>query len=403
MGAACSETDGGIPATVVQDISPASMPMTGGVAVEIRDSTVKYALDHSVSVTIGGIQCLEPKLVNRNHIRCYCQGHPQPGAQDVVVQQTATDTSATYSRAITFEPARDAAISSIWAIGGSTSAGVESGSLYLNMQVQSPVVQLARALGIFIGLPLISSEGLPIKSAICSADPNTGEYTVDYSNVLALGVDDIAGLRYDPDIEVRNLAVPHGRDARWLMDEFPEGLAGIYAHLVMSGGGGGTIMQRLPKGNMDVLVVGPDIWQSYIDEGNSGDDLETTMDDFFAALAIFAADTPILVADVPDRSLAPGVTQQRLLRYRTMIVNRMLRQRLSAHQGMMLAPMFEMFRSLSEAADGTDLTIFGQRFGITHGETANRTLRCAVPTKQTAAPQWALIVLKACTPMTGEP
>ena len=378
--AACSETGGGtIPSNIIREITPPVMPMTGGVAVEIRDSTVQYDLNRGVSVTIGGIRCLEPKLVNRNHIRCYCQGYPQPGPREVIVSQPGGPDPVTYPDAITFDPAANAAISSIWAIGGSTGAGVESGSLYLNMQVQSPVVQLARALGIFIGLPLISSEGLPIKSAICSTDPVTGVYTADYGAVLAMTPGEIADLRYDADIEVRNLAVPHTTDVRWLLDGFPDNLAGQYAHLIPGGEGDRSIMNRLPEHTMDVLVVGPDIWLRYIEDGILGDELVDAMDALFDVLSGFAPETAILVADVPDVSLTPGAGHLRMMRYRTMYLNKLLRQRIAGHGGMVHVSVFDVFNTLAKAGDGDSINMFGQNFAISHGANGepDMTLCCA--------------------------
>lgn len=199
------------PKSVAMTASPDHGSMFGGLEVTLAVPELDQLGDLE-EVTVGNVRALDPRRVPGG-IALRIQGSPAPGPAPIVVRGTrATFRNETSFR---FDPPASGVAPRWMAFGASLTHGAQSGGLDARGQSMSYAAQLARAAGVYLGLPLVV-DGLvpPVRAEDVAKDCNV---TVDYGRIVGglLGhLWDPQAARYDlrkgrqdPTLSFQNLAI----------------------------------------------------------------------------------------------------------------------------------------------------------------------------------------------------
>jgi hypothetical protein len=221
--------DTGIPLTV----SPDHASMFGQTDVTISGDLA--SLGNVDYFSVGGVQVINPRWTP-TAVTVTLQGAPRPGPADIVIRGGGG--KSIRHGIFTFEPAAPGVPSSWMAFGASFTQGTESNGIDPHTQRYGVTAQVARAAGVFIGLPLFVPEVTPPLhpqdfDLDCAQLPSTGagaNTITDAATSPDTGLFDLRRARLDWTLKNRNVAVGGAKVADIL--DGARGTIALLAHIV---------------------------------------------------------------------------------------------------------------------------------------------------------------------------
>jgi hypothetical protein len=331
LAASACDRDVGIGLT----ISSTHAPLFGQVQVTIAGDLASLGEVNYFSV--GGLQVVEPHWSD-HAVTVTLQGAPRPGRADIFIQGSHGRTH--QFDKLTFDPPVDAHTPVTWmAFGASFTMGTESSGVDPHTQRYGVVADVARAAGVYLGLPLVAPQTTsPLQPTDfypdCTQIPGTGGGA---SSIAVVTADPVTGLldlrrgRLDWTLEPRDVGVGGAT-----VDDVVHGVHGslaLLAHIINDPTvDPGEILSPETVSQLDrVEAADPDIGLSSDLIGN--DVIPAVLDgkgDLDASLVTpLAMVEPLLqqlaarlgklhghyfIANLPDPTFVPHVTQLRARR-----------------------------------------------------------------------------------------
>ncbi|HEX9102988.1 MAG TPA: hypothetical protein VF997_12335, partial [Polyangia bacterium] len=191
-------------------VSPNHAPLFGQTDVTLTGDFA--ALGDVDYFAIAGVQVLNPRWTPTS-VTVTVQGAPKPGRYDVVIRGTRGRTI--QHNLFTYDPPV-AGVPPTWiAFGASFTQGTESNGIDPHTQLSGVSAQVAKAAGVFLGLPLFNPELTPPLQPTdfysnCTQIPGTGAGTTTIAAVATsaeTGYFDLRYARLDWTLKNRNVAV----------------------------------------------------------------------------------------------------------------------------------------------------------------------------------------------------
>jgi hypothetical protein len=193
------------------NVSPNHAPLFGQTDVTI---TGDFAALGDVSYfSVGGVQVINPRW-SGSSVTVTLQGAPKPGRYDVVIRGNH---GITIQHGIfTYDPSPTVGKKDTWmAFGASFTQGTESNGINQHTQTMGVSGQIAKAAGVFLGLPLFTPQVTPPLQPgdfypDCTQIPNTGAGASTLTSVTtspSTGYFDLRYARLDWTLKNRNVAV----------------------------------------------------------------------------------------------------------------------------------------------------------------------------------------------------
>jgi hypothetical protein len=163
--------------------------------------------------SVAGVQVVNPRWTPTS-VTVTLQGAPAPGPYDIVIQGNRGRTI--QHGIFTYDAAHDPAVPLTWiAFGASMTLGTESLGINLHTQVYGVTAQIARAAGVYIGLPLFNPQTTPPLTPgdfypDCTRIPGTGAgaNTIEATTSDPItGTIDLRRARLDWTLKPRDVAV----------------------------------------------------------------------------------------------------------------------------------------------------------------------------------------------------
>lgn len=191
-------------------VSPAHAPLFGQTDVTITGDLASLGdVDY---FAVAGVQVLDPRWTPTS-VTVTLQGAPRPGRYDIVIRGSNGRTI--QHNLFTYDPP-PAGVPPTWmAFGASFTQGTESNGIDPHTQRYGVSGQIARAAGVFLGLPLFNPELTPPLQATdfypdCTQIPGTGAGSTTLTSVATspdTGFFDLRYARLDWTMKNRNVAV----------------------------------------------------------------------------------------------------------------------------------------------------------------------------------------------------
>ena len=191
-------------------VSPAHAPLFGQTDVTITGDLASLGdVDY---FSVAGVQVLNPRWTPTS-VTVTLLGAPKPGRYDIVIRGSQGRTI--QHNVFTYDPPA-AGVPPTWmAFGASFTQGTESNGIDPHTQLYGVSGQIARAAGVFLGLPLFNPELTPPLQATdfypdCTQIPGTGAGSTTLTSVATspdTGFFDLRYGRLDWTMKNRNVAV----------------------------------------------------------------------------------------------------------------------------------------------------------------------------------------------------
>jgi hypothetical protein len=143
---------------VITSVEPSSGSSTGLYKITLHGQNFS---SHWHEIWVGGIRAIGVEYINPNTIMAILQGSPVSGPSDVKLCNGLDKNCVTLTDGFFFDPPVDPVFDRMYSLGASLTTGIKSNSLSFSTQVMGPVAQIAKHAGAYIGLPLLTVEGIP--------------------------------------------------------------------------------------------------------------------------------------------------------------------------------------------------------------------------------------------------
>jgi hypothetical protein len=311
-------------------VTPTHAPLYGQTDVTITGDVA--SLGNVDYFSVAGIQVVNPRWTPTS-VTVTLQGAPKPGPYDIVIRG---DQGITIQHNIFTYDAPTTHVPLTWmAFGASFTQGTESNGINQHTQTSGVSAQIAKAAGVYLGLPLFNPQITPPLQLSdfqpdCSQIPNTG---AGASTLQAVATDPVTGffdLRYgrlDWTLQARDVAVGGAK-----VDDILNGCKGaiaLLAHIVNDPDidYSDALAQETTSQIDRVEALDPDIGFTTDLMGNDLDQSVTAPDDLDpAAITPIAAVAPMLqsmmqrlgklhgqyfIANMPSLTFVPHVVALR--------------------------------------------------------------------------------------------
>ena len=153
-------------------------------------------------VRVGGVSAVGVRYLDSNNLFAILQGSSVSGHADVQLYNIINGSCAALKDGFFFDPPKDPAFDRMYALGASYSTGIQSYSTSYYIQAASPVVQIAKQAGAYMGMPLVVFQGVPVTvraESVC-----IGHNSLVWDPVLQRMVFVPEGKLYNPVYELGN-------------------------------------------------------------------------------------------------------------------------------------------------------------------------------------------------------
>jgi hypothetical protein len=315
-------------------VEPSRLSAFGNDPVYIQSSAFAFDQTALPAVSLASRLCLDVALVDDGRLRCLPQGSPESGPVWLSVRGENERVQA--FGLLHLDAPQDRLFDRFAAIGGSWTAGMQSGSLTPDGQRTGVAAWLARQAGAYFPMPLLKRPGLPRAATLADLDPLTGRLPADWQSAALENLDEaLENLRADPDLRVQNFAVPEaGTPGQFLGSEEPGSAGRLWQNLLLDPFGehaaDWTRLTLLKELKPTLLFAGFDL-VDYIhqrpvgaDSGLREDAIMAEFEVLFDMLLTGSSPPVLVVMNLPPAGFWPGRDYSEWQRYESIWINNAL-------------------------------------------------------------------------------